>query len=120
MGRLLGRQRTDSMIIESVNLPDFNSQVRSVANDRNGPAIVDARTVASCLGHSLSWFYNHRDNLEAHGFPTRDPLLSGWHVAAICKWLARRAGLDEPQESSDKTALRRAIGARKNALRNAA
>jgi predicted DNA-binding transcriptional regulator AlpA len=108
------------MTVETLKMPSVEHKIVSVANDCYRPAVIGPRKVSSMLGRSLSRFYDHRDMLEANGFPIRDALLGGWHAAAIDKWLARRAGLDAPGESSDKRALRRAIGARTDALRNAA
>ena len=83
-------------------------------------AILPARGAAEIMGRSLAWFYAHRAELEKAGFPKRDKLLAGWHRAAIEAWLAHRAGVAPCSYSGDKEALRRAIDARKDAVRHSA
>ncbi len=66
---------------------------------RNG-TVTNAAGVAEMIGdYSEAWFYDHRERLEAAGFPKRDALLGGWHKAAVQAWLDRRAGV-APQSGS--------------------
>ena len=39
--------------------------------------IVRSREIAQMLGHSVGWFYAHRENRERAGFPKKDALLGG-------------------------------------------
>ena len=50
-------------------------------------------------GRSLSWFWEHRSELEANGFPKRDPLIGGWSRLAVGRWEAKRAGVDFPGDN---------------------
>ena len=56
-------------------------------------SVVGPRAVAQLIGKSAGWFYAHRAELEALGFPKKDLVLGGWHKPAIEAWLARRAGI---------------------------
>lgn len=52
------------------------------------PRILSAPEVAAYLGHSPTWFYEHRDKLFAQGFPRSVPILNGWDRQAVDDWLA--------------------------------
>ena len=68
--------------------------------------IPDVRTLLDEVfgGRGLSWWYEHRAELEAAGFPKRDDLIGGWSRLAIGRWEAERAGVpfpgDIPQAST--------------------
>ena len=95
--------------------------------------IPDVRTLLREVfgGRGLSWWYEHRAELEAAGFPKRDDLIGGWSRLAIGRWEAERAGVpfpgDIPQpheptsafndREAEAEALRRLDG-RANALRD--
>lgn len=83
-------------------------------------AVISAREAAGIIGHSISWLYKHKAKLEAQGFPKRDDLLGGWPRVAVEGWVARRMGISPSSPSAGKDRLRRAIDARKNALRHEA
>ncbi len=48
-------------------------------------------------GRGPTWFYEHKLELEADGFPKRDTLIGGWNRIAVEAWFAGRAGVDFPQ-----------------------
>jgi len=64
------------------------------------PRIFTAVQVAARLGKGETWFYEHRRQLSAQGFPNRDPLLKGWDAKAIEIWLDKR-GLDVEDRDDD-------------------
>lgn len=62
------------------------------------PRVLAAPAVASYLGRSLTWFYDHRDELLRAGFPKPISLLGGWDREAIDRWLSglpAQAGADD-------------------------
>jgi predicted DNA-binding transcriptional regulator AlpA len=75
--------------------------------------IVRSRAIAQMLGHSVGWFYAHREKLERAGLPKKDTLLGGWGRAAIEHWLAQRAGLAaQSADDQERERMREAIKAR--------
>ncbi len=64
------------------------------------PRVWNAEQVACRLGGGESWFYEHRPELEAKGFPRKDDVLNGWDSHAIEQWLDDRGGIvkDRPEE----------------------
>jgi predicted DNA-binding transcriptional regulator AlpA len=46
--------------------------------------------VATTLGMSKDSFFRRRADLEAHGFPRRDPLTNLWLKADVDAWIAKR------------------------------
>lgn len=53
----------------------------------SGDALLDARGVATLLGHDVPWFQRHRKKLEAAGFPKRLAGLGNrWDPLAIRAW----------------------------------
>lgn len=73
--------------------------------------VLDAAGVADRLGnHSASWFYQKREELEAAGFPRKDPLLGGWVATAVQGWLDARGGgvVPSPAMSPEDILLERA------------
>lgn len=53
--------------------------------------MLNAKGVAKKLGCSRSWFYAHRKELEARGFPTALPVLKRWNEDAIDAWIERQS-----------------------------
>ena len=62
------------------------------------PRIWNADQVACRLGWKVSTFYDHRDELEAIGFPSKVECLGGWDSAAIEAWLDRQSGLEHASD----------------------
>lgn len=50
------------------------------------PAL-NAVEVARELRRSRSWFYKHRKELEARGFPRQLPVAGTWSGTAVATWL---------------------------------
>ena len=63
--------------------------------------------MAARLNKGVAWFYAHRNELEAAGFPRFDDLLGGRDANAIEAWFDRRSGLG--QAANDEKALLEAI-----------
>mgnify|MGYP005856251351 CR=1 FL=1 len=53
------------------------------------PRGLTASEVATLLGRSRSWFYAHRDRLEAAGFPKPNRITGRWDRVAIDTWCDR-------------------------------
>ncbi|MEO1065429.1 MAG: helix-turn-helix domain-containing protein [Actinomycetota bacterium] len=51
-----------------------------------------AAEVAKLLGRSRSWFYAHRDRLEAAGFPKPNRITGRWDRRAVDRWCDRFGG----------------------------
>lgn len=77
---------------------------------RRSGQVLDATSVAALFGRSASWFRMKREDLEAAGFPKKDPLLGGWLAAAVQAWLDQRAGavVPSPAMSPEDLLLERA------------
>jgi hypothetical protein len=60
------------------------------------PRVLSQATLCCYLGKSLTWFAEHRAELEAAGFPRPDSLLNGWDVAAVDRWLDQRSDILRP------------------------
>ena len=48
------------------------------------------RWCASRVGRSIDWFFRNRDQLEAAGFPRRDPVLKLRCKADVDAWIEKR------------------------------
>lgn len=57
------------------------------------PRAWDDFQVAARLNKGVAWFYAHRSDLEAAGFPRFDDLLGGRDANAIEAWMDSRSGL---------------------------
>ena len=57
------------------------------------PRILNDAGTATYLGKSQTWFAEHREELEARGFPKRLPFVDGRDKAAIDAWLDQLGGL---------------------------
>ncbi|HVB81211.1 MAG TPA: hypothetical protein VNE82_14830 [Candidatus Binataceae bacterium] len=53
-------------------------------------ALLNIAGVAQRLGRSRAWFYQHRSELEAVGFPRSIPVVRRWDPAAIDRWLEQQ------------------------------
>lgn len=52
--------------------------------------LLTAAQLAELHERSVTWFYAHREELEAAGHPKRDPLHGGWWRPAVKEWLDNR------------------------------
>ncbi len=75
------------------------------------PRIWNDFQLATRLGHSESWLYSHRAELETQSFPPKDDFLGGTDADAVEAWLDARSGLTG--ESYDG-----GLGQRLEAMRN--
>lgn len=66
-------------------------------NDRPLSAAAVARQI---LGRSPSWFYSHRADLEAAGFPKPLPVLNRYDPAAVKAWLHGKADNDDDRDGA--------------------
>ncbi|TSD87034.1 hypothetical protein FFK22_019275 [Mycobacterium sp. KBS0706] len=66
---------------------------KAVARPSILPRVLSAAQVAAYLGRSLTWFSEHRAELEAAGFPPPLPLIGGFDKRAIDQWLDRNSGM---------------------------
>lgn len=57
------------------------------------PRVLSTAQAAAYLGRSLTWFSEHRAELEAAGFPAALPLVGGFDKRAIDRWLDRNSGM---------------------------
>jgi predicted DNA-binding transcriptional regulator AlpA len=64
------------------------------------PQFLTCSEVARLFRRSKSWFYEHRSELEAAGFPRRDGLVGHWPRDAVSKWFDARNGHQEQTEAS--------------------
>ncbi len=62
------------------------------------PRIWNDFQLATRLGHSESWLYSHRAELETQGFPPKDDFLGGTDADAAEAWLDQRSGLAHARE----------------------
>ncbi len=54
--------------------------------------------VATRLGITKDTFFRKRRDLEAQGFPTRDPLTNLWHKESVDRWIAKRHRIADDAE----------------------
>lgn len=57
---------------------------------------------AARLGLTLDVFYRKRDDLEAEGFPKRDPLTLRYFKDAVDEWIDRRNGFKRGSATMEK------------------
>ena len=63
------------------------------------PRVLSVAQTADYIGRSLSWFSEHREELEARGFPRPLPVVDGYDRVAIDACLDRLGGeLDAPDD----------------------
>lgn len=62
-------------------------------------ALLTIREVCRLLRRTSGWFYAHRGELEAKGFPPPVPVVGRYDGRAIAAWLDRQSGQGP---SSDK------------------
>jgi len=56
------------------------------------PRVLSAAETAAYLGRSLTWFVEHRAELEAQGFPRPLPFMDGYDREAIDRWVDALGG----------------------------
>jgi hypothetical protein len=56
---------------------------------------------AAYLGKSVSWFLQHRPELETYGFPRRLPMMDAYDRIAIDDWFDRLGGREQAVEKFD-------------------
>ena len=65
--------------------------------------------VAEMLGKSRAWFYRHRGELRAAGFPEPLPVIKRWNIDQVSDWLQQAATRDQVSatvaESEDVTSM---------------
>tara|TARA_R110000737_G_scaffold288712_1_gene295303 strand:+ start:903 stop:1163 length:261 start_codon:yes stop_codon:yes gene_type:complete len=66
-------------------------------------AFGSARWVADRLGVTPPTFHSKRSNMEAEGFPTRDPILNMYIKADVDAWIKNRRKISD----SDKVEVQR-------------
>ena len=59
------------------------------------PRVLSPGELAGYLGRSLTWYIEHKEELEAAGFPKPLEILGGHDRAAVDAWLDQRGGLAE-------------------------
>jgi len=102
-------QQRQELVEPILPVSDFVKRRRVSAEPRH---IVRSCAIAQMLGHSVGWFYAHRDALERAGFPKND-LLGGWSRAGIEQWLAKRAGIvAQSSDDQERERMREAIETR--------
>ena len=70
-----------------------------------------AAGVARRLGRSRAWFFAHRTELEAKGFPKPLAVVGRWDPAAIDRWVAGESKLEAAAlKQTQKRALDAAFG----------
>lgn len=74
-------------------------------NDR---PISAARVAKDLLGKSPGWFYAHKTELEAVGFPKPLPVVKRYWPAAVRAWLDK-AGGKLPDAGNSKAPWKRAV-----------
>jgi predicted DNA-binding transcriptional regulator AlpA len=57
------------------------------------PRVLNVVLLCAYLGRSETWFADHRDELEAAGFPKQVPILKGYDRAAVDAWLDKHSSL---------------------------
>ena len=65
-----------------------------------------AAVAREILGRSPSWFYQHRADLEAAGFPCPLPVVNRYDPEAVRAWMRRSSGLDPQDNAAGKMASR--------------
>lgn len=62
-----------------------------------------ARVARDLLGKSPGWFYAHRTDLEARGFPKPVPVIGRYWPPAVRAWLDRTGGTlpDTPNQNQN-------------------
>ncbi len=55
--------------------------------------MLDVLDVTSRLGRSRAWFYQHRQELNALGFPRPHPVIRKWDAVQVEDWLNGQMGL---------------------------
>jgi predicted DNA-binding transcriptional regulator AlpA len=74
---------------------------RRRANPPIAPRILRTPQVAAYLGRSPTWFYEHREQLFAQGFPRAISALDGWDKEAVDHWISSLAKRAEAQAKGD-------------------
>ena len=70
------------------------------------PRVVSAAEAAGYIGKSSTWFSNHRAELEAHGFPKILPIVEGYDLGAVDKWLDSYGGTPGEMTNFDQAWMR--------------
>ncbi len=65
------------------------------------PRIWNQHQLCARLGMCAQTFKGKQADLEAKGFPRKDPELGGWDGDAVEQWLDERAGLVRDDEEFD-------------------
>jgi predicted DNA-binding transcriptional regulator AlpA len=68
------------------------------------PRLLTVRDVCRMLRRTSGWFYKHREELEAAGFPKPVPVIGRYDAEAIDAWLKTLRGLDSTNEGSRRSA----------------
>lgn len=67
------------------------------------PEVLTKEKVAALLNMSHGTFARRESDLVKEGFPKRDPLLGGWNLRAVHRWLdARASGVRELPADDDE------------------
>ena len=64
------------------------------------PRILSVAMTADYIGRCLTWFMEHRTELEANGFPEPIQLLDGYDRSAIDEWLDRQGGRGQEEPNT--------------------
>ena len=65
------------------------------------PRLWNKGQVLARIGHSDTWFDQHKTELEKDGFPKPDPLFKKWDADRLERWLDVRSGLAAPSATDD-------------------
>lgn len=70
--------------------------------------ITTVEMVRTMLGRSPAWFYAHRLELEAKGFPAPIPVVGKYNPGAVREWIDRTR-LTRPNGAGDSAPWKRAV-----------